>query len=137
MYASRTHLVSKNGKEIVQTCQLHQVLRQVHSNMMAHNGRDKMDKYMKIHTQSGNGREFKNSLMSLFCKNNGITQLRGAPRKLSTQGLMERNNQTVKENIGNILKEKKQIIRSLVLGSRGNCLQSEHCGMRSNKTNSL
>ena len=46
--------------------------------------------------------------MSQFCKNNGITQLHGAPRKPSTQGLVERNNQTVKQNIRNILKEKKQ-----------------------------
>ena len=59
-----------------------------------------------IHTE--NGREFKNSLMSQFCKNNGITELHVAPRKPSTQGLVERNNQTVKQNIRNILKEKKQ-----------------------------
>ena len=59
----------------------------------------------KIHTD--NGREFKNSLMSQCCKN-GIAQLHGAPRKPSTQGLVERNNQTVKQNIRNLLKEKKQ-----------------------------
>lgn len=46
--------------------------------------------------------------MLQFCGNNGMTQLHGAPRKLSTQGLVERNNQTVKQNIRNILKEKKQ-----------------------------
>ena len=55
----------------------------------------------KIHTD--NGREFKNSLISQFCKNNGITQLHVAPRKPSTKGLVERNNQTVKQNIRNIL----------------------------------
>ena len=53
--------------------------------------------------------------MSQFCKNNGITQLHVAPRKPSTKGLEERNNQTVKQNIKNILKEKKQ--------SRNHCCQ--------------
>ena len=61
----------------------------------------------KIHTD--NGREFKNSLKSQFCKNNGIAQLQGAPRKPSTQGSVERNYQTVKQNIRNILKEKKKV----------------------------
>ena len=60
-----------------------------------------------------------NSLMSQFCENNGITQLHGAPRKPSTQGLVERNNETVKQNIRNILKEKKQKSKSLVSGTRG------------------
>ena len=46
-------------------------------------------------------------LMSQFCKNNGTTQLHGAPRKPSTQGLVDSNNQTVKQNVRNILKEKK------------------------------
>ena len=39
-------ILSKNGKEIVQKCQLHQVLCQTHSNI-AQKGRDKMDKYIK------------------------------------------------------------------------------------------
>ena len=46
--------------------------------------------------------------MSQFCKNNGTTQLYGAPRKPSTQDLVDSNNQTVKQNIRKILKEKKQ-----------------------------
>ena len=58
--------------------------------------------------RTGYGQEFKDSLMSQFCKNNGITQLHGAPRKPSTQGLAERNNQTIKQNIRNILREKKE-----------------------------
>ena len=40
-----------NGKEIVQKCQLHQVLCQAHSNI-AHKGRDKMDKYIKRNYES-------------------------------------------------------------------------------------
>ena len=43
--------LSKNGKEIVQKCQLHQVLCQAHSNI-AHKGRDKMDKYIKRNYES-------------------------------------------------------------------------------------
>ena len=39
-------ILSKHGKEIVQKCQLHQVLCQAYSNI-AHKGRDKMDKYIK------------------------------------------------------------------------------------------
>ena len=57
---------------------------------------------------SDNGREFKNRKMSEFCKANNIKQVHGAPRNPSTQGLVERNNRTVKENMNNILKEKKQ-----------------------------
>ena len=89
-----------------------------------------------IHTE--NGREFKNSLMSQFCKNNGITELHGAPRKPSTQGLVERNNQTVKQNIRNILKEKKQSPSHWcqVLGEAA-YKKTEHFGTGSNKTNTL
>ena len=44
-------ILSKNGKEIVQKCQLHQVICQTHSNI-AHDGRDKMDKYIKQNYES-------------------------------------------------------------------------------------
>ena len=57
---------------------------------------------------SDNGGEFKSKKMSEFCKENNIKQVHGAPRNPSTQGLVERNNRTVKENMNNILKEKKQ-----------------------------
>ena len=44
-------ILSKNGKYIVQECQLHQVLCQAYSNI-AHKGRDKMDKYLKRNYES-------------------------------------------------------------------------------------
>ena len=44
-------ILSKNGKEIVQKCQLHQVLCKAHSNI-AHKGRDKMEKYVKRNYES-------------------------------------------------------------------------------------
>ena len=56
-----------------------------------------------LHTD--NGKEFKNKLMHEFCQNHGIKQAHGAPRKPQTQGLVERNNRTIKENLTNILKE--------------------------------
>ena len=55
---------------------------------------------------SDNGKEFKSKTMSELCKKHMIRQVHGAPRTPSTQGLMERNNHTVKENILNILKER-------------------------------
>ena len=57
---------------------------------------------------SDNGGEFKSKKMSEFCKVNNIKQAHGAPRTPTTQGLVERNNRTVKENMNNILKEKQQ-----------------------------
>ena len=56
-----------------------------------------------LHTD--NGKEFKNKLIQEFCQKHGIKQVHGAPRKPQTQGLVERNNRTVKENLTNILKE--------------------------------
>lgn len=50
---------------------------------------------------SDNGKEFKS-------KKHKIKQVHGAPRTPSTQGLVERNNRTVKENILNILKERDE-----------------------------
>ena len=44
-------ILSRNGKEIVQKGQLHQVLCQAHSNI-AHKERDKMDKYIKRNYES-------------------------------------------------------------------------------------
>ena len=41
-------------------------------------------------------------------KKHKIKQVHGAPRTPSTQGLVERSNRTVKENIRNILKERKE-----------------------------
>ena len=43
--------------------------------------------------------------MQYFCQKHGIKQVHGAPRTPQTQGLVERNNRTVKENLSNILKE--------------------------------
>lgn len=60
----------------------------------------------KLH--SDNGKEFKNQKMSSFCQSNNIKQVHGAPRTPTTQGLVERNNRTIKENIRNILTEKKE-----------------------------
>ena len=56
-----------------------------------------------LHTD--NGKEFKNKIMQEFCQKHGIKQVHGAPRMPRTQGLVERNNRTVKENLTNILKE--------------------------------
>ncbi|XP_068697451.1 KRAB-A domain-containing protein 2-like [Montipora foliosa] len=56
-----------------------------------------------LHTD--NGKEFKNEVMQEFCQKHGIKQVHGAPRMPRTQGLVERNNRTVKENLTNILKE--------------------------------
>ena len=56
-----------------------------------------------LHTD--NGKEFKNKLMQEFCQKHGIKQAHGAPRTRQTQGLVERNNRTAKENLTNVLKE--------------------------------
>ena len=55
---------------------------------------------------SDNAKEFKSKTMSELCGKHNIKQVHGAPRTPSTQGLVERNNHTVKENILNILKER-------------------------------
>ena len=57
---------------------------------------------------SDNGKEFKSKTMSELCRKHKIKQVHGAPRTPSTQGLVERNNRTVKENILNILKERDE-----------------------------
>ena len=57
---------------------------------------------------SDNGKEFKSKTMSDLCGKLNIKQVHGAPRTPSTQGLVERNNRTVKENILNILKERDE-----------------------------
>ena len=57
---------------------------------------------------SDNGKEFKSKTMSELCRKHQIKQVHGAPRTPSTQGLVERNNRTVKENILNILKERDE-----------------------------
>ena len=54
----------------------------------------------KLH--SDNGREFKSKTMTELCEEHTIKQVFGAPRTPTTQGLVERNNLTVKENITNI-----------------------------------
>ena len=59
----------------------------------------------RLHTD--NGREFKNKNMIDFCNKHKIDLVHGAPRTPQTQGLVERNNRTVKENLANILKEKQ------------------------------
>ena len=55
-----------------------------------------------------NGREFKSKTMTELCEEHNIKQVFGAPRTPTTQGLVERNKLTVKENITNILKERDQ-----------------------------
>lgn len=57
---------------------------------------------------SDNGTEFKNTKMAHFCESNSIKQGYGNPRTPTTQGLVERNNRTIKENMSNILKEKEK-----------------------------
>ena len=57
---------------------------------------------------SDNGKEFKSKTVSELCRKHQIKQVHGAPRTPSTQGLVERNNRTVKENILNILKERDE-----------------------------
>lgn len=44
------------------------------------------------------GREFKNKNMIDFCSKHKIDLVHGAPRTPQTQGLVERNNRTIKEN---------------------------------------
>ena len=56
-----------------------------------------------LHTDKGN--EFKNKMTQEFCHKHEIKQVHGAPRTPRTQGVVERNNRTVKENLTNILKE--------------------------------
>ena len=55
---------------------------------------------------SDNGKEFKSKVMSEFCAKHKIKQVHGAPRNPSTKGLVERANETTKENISNLIKEK-------------------------------
>ena len=57
-------------------------------------------------TMGDNGREFKSKKMAEFCKVHKIKQVHGAPRTPTTQGLVERNNRTVKENMKNIITKK-------------------------------
>ena len=47
-------------------------------------------------------------LITELCEQHNIKQVFGAPRTPTIQGLVERNNLTVKENITNILKERDQ-----------------------------
>ena len=46
--------------------------------------------------------------VSELCRKHKMKQVHGAPQTPSTQGLVERNNHTVKENILNILKERDE-----------------------------
>ena len=61
---------------------------------------------------SDNGKEFTGQKMKDFCKTNSITQVHGALRTPTTQGLVERGNRTFKENLSNILREKKAELNS-------------------------
>ena len=58
-----------------------------------------------LHTY--NGGEFKNKEIRGFRESHKINFVHGAPRTMKTQGLVERNNQTVKQKLSNIIKEKK------------------------------
>lgn len=55
----------------------------------------------KLHTD--NRKQFKNKKMTDFCQKHQIQQVHGAPRTPQTQGLVELNNTTLKENLANIL----------------------------------
>ena len=55
--------------------------------------------------RSDNGKEFNNKLIQELCQKHGIKQAHGAPRMPQAEGLVARNNRTVKENTTNILKE--------------------------------
>ena len=46
-----------------------------------------------------------------FCESHKINLVHGAPQTSQTQGLVERNNQTVQQNLSNIIKEKKKLIK--------------------------
>ena len=59
-----------------------------------------------------NGKEFTGQKMKNFCKTNSITQVHGASRTPTTQWLVERGNHTFKENLSNILREKKAELNS-------------------------
>ena len=61
---------------------------------------------------SDNGKEFTGQKMEDFCKTNSIRQVHGASRTPTTQGLVERGNRTFKENLSNILREKKAELNS-------------------------
>ena len=81
-----------------------------------------------LHTD--NGKEFKNNLMQEFCQEHDIQKVHGAPRKPQTQGLVERNNRTVKENLTNILKENQAELTTyiyLYLSISWGVLQREAC----------
>ena len=61
---------------------------------------------------SDNGKEFTGQKMNDFCETNFIQQVHGASRTPTTQGLVERGNRTFKENLSNILREKKAELNS-------------------------
>lgn len=61
---------------------------------------------------SDNGKEFTGQKMKDFCQTNFIKQVHGASRTPTTQGLVERGNRTFKENLSNILREKKAELNS-------------------------
>ena len=74
-------IFSKNGKEIVQKCQLHQVLCQTHSNI-AHKRRHKMDKYIKRNYESVVSQEVIQlfvSLCSIYEEQKSITSRKKQP----------------------------------------------------------
>ena len=54
------------------------------------------------------GPPYKSKTMSELCRKHQIKQVHGAPPTPSNQRLVERNNDTVKENILNILKERDE-----------------------------
>ena len=75
--------------------------------------------------------------MKDFCKTNSILQVHGAPRTPTTQGLVERGNRTFKENLSNILREKKAELNSWcsVLGEAA--YKEKHNHTCCNQTNSI
>jgi len=65
-----------------------------------------LDVWFPIHPGSENGKEFQSKNISELCKKHKIWQVHGAPQTLSTKGLVEKNNHTVKENSLHILTER-------------------------------
>ena len=63
--------------------------------------------WISTHLRSDNGKEFTGKKIKDFCETNSITQVHGAPGTPTTQRLVERGNRTLKENLINILREKK------------------------------
>ena len=57
---------------------------------------------------SDNGREFKNSLIENFLKENNVEFIHGAPYNPHSQGVVERFHQTIKDLLFSMITEEKK-----------------------------